>query len=117
VISLTIGSAHLTRNTDWWGVMDPFVRIIHKGVTYTTTLIRNGGKDVNWYEPFEMLVDMDDEITFIVLDDDIVSADIVGETTAVVKDLLAHDNEDFILPLEYRGRSAGTLTASAWKIK
>jgi Ca2+-dependent lipid-binding protein len=117
VISLTIGSAQLTRNTDWWGVMDPFVRIIHKDVTYTTTLIRNGGKDVSWYEPFEILVDMEDEITFIVLDDDFVSADIVGEVTAVVKDLLARGTDDFVLSLEYRGRSAGTLTASAWKIK
>ena len=97
--------------------MDPFVRIIHQGATYTTTLIKNGGQDVSWYEPFEILVDLDDEITFIVLDDDIVAADIVGQTTAVVKELLAHGNEDFVLNLEYRGRSAGTLTASAWKIK
>jgi len=97
--------------------MDPFVRIIHNDVTYTTTLIRNGGKDVDWYEPFEILVDMDDEITFIVLDDDIVSADIVGKVTVVVKELLAHGTDDFVLPLEYYGGSAGTLTASAWKIK
>ena len=97
--------------------MDPFVRIVHNGVTYTTSLMRNGGKDVSWYEPFELLVDTADEITFIVLDDDIVSADIVGEATATVSSLLAQGTDDFILPLEYRGRSAGTLTASAGKLK
>jgi hypothetical protein len=51
-------------------------------------MIRNGGKNVSWYETFEILVNLEDSLDFIVLDDDYITSDIIGSARVSIKDML-----------------------------
>ena len=45
---LSVVEAKLTRNTEMFGKMDPFVKIQIGGVTYTTKVMDNAGKTPVW---------------------------------------------------------------------
>ena len=62
------------------------------------------------------MVDVNDTIDFIVLDQDYITSDLIGSTRVSIKDMLDHENTGFYVDLFFYGRSAGTLTATVWKI-
>ena len=47
-LKITVLSANLTRNTDMFGKMDPYVLINHLATKFKTPVHRNGGKTPVW---------------------------------------------------------------------
>ena len=83
--------------------MDPFVKVIYNDQTYKTNIIKNGGKNVQWYESFEFMTNFKDTIDLIVLDDDYVTSNIIGSARVAIKDMLEYENNEFYLDLFYKG--------------
>ena len=55
-LQLNLVGAKLTRNTEWFGKMDPWARIELGKLKLRTKTIVNGGKEPNWNETFEIEV-------------------------------------------------------------
>lgn len=47
-LTIKIISAELTRNTELFGKMDPFVSIDYKGLRKSTKVCKRGGKHPSW---------------------------------------------------------------------
>jgi Ca2+-dependent lipid-binding protein len=74
--------ANLTRDTDVFGEMDPFVTIEYQGMEFKTKTIRNGGKRPQWNEIFEIdLFSLSDDIKISIIDENVIKNDLVGEKT------------------------------------
>ncbi|TNV81761.1 hypothetical protein FGO68_gene14942 [Halteria grandinella] len=82
IISLTIVRGRLFRDTEIFGQMDPFIRIIHKGNRYQTKVHDEAGKNPEWNETFNInLENFDDPFQLTCYDEDVLSDDFIGEAS------------------------------------
>ena len=87
-LHIKIIEAKLTRDTEMFGKMDPFLELSIGGVQiYKTAVIDEAGKTPQWNEAVDFEVkDMSAEVFFRVSDEDVTSNDIVGEGTCSLAD-------------------------------
>ncbi|TNV82543.1 hypothetical protein FGO68_gene12267 [Halteria grandinella] len=78
----------ILRNTDTIGQMDPFVKLELNDFTQVTKVCQEGGKTPYWGEVFEFEVSgMGADFRITCLDQDMMSADIIGERVLKLKGL------------------------------
>ncbi len=71
--------ANLSRDTEVFGNMDPFVTIEYQGMEFKTKTIGNGGKRPQWNETFEIDVfSLSDDIKISIIDENLFKNDLVG---------------------------------------
>lgn len=87
-LTLVIQRAELTRDTETFGKMDPYVLITFDSKIRKTSVKQEGGKIPIWNEKFEIEVNNHyQNITFKVFDEDPTTDDLVGEVTITVSEL------------------------------
>ena len=81
-LSLTVVEAELTRDTETFGKMDPFVKFSYGELEFRTTEKTDAGKNPIWNETFQIDVKgLGDNLNLTVMDADRMSDDVVGEAT------------------------------------
>ena len=80
-LALTVVEARLTRDTEAFGKMDPYVKISTRQEMYKTTVKQGAGKTPAWNETFNLDVKyIGDDLTIEVFDEDVGSDDKIGES-------------------------------------
>ena len=110
-LCIKIVSADLTRDTDTFGKMDPFLELLIGGTQIFKTSTKNGaGKTPVWNEEVNYEVkDMDEEVFYRVSEEDTASNDIVGEGTCKVADLCKQIGSEQTFEIKFNETDAGTV--------
>lgn len=111
-LTLVILDAVLTHDTELFGKMDPFVKVVSDHLKLSTRVHEKGGKKPSWNQPFN--IDMDflgTEVSFTVLDQDLAKQDIVGQCVLKKADLDVDGAQERTLDLTWgpKAKPAGTL--------
>lgn len=114
---LEIIEAKLTRDTETFGKMDPFAEVYYdiSKSKFKTKTINDGGKNVKWNETFKIPLksDSDGTLKLGVYDEDVGSADLVGEVSLTMSSLFSSFESQpsrRTLTLLYKDKKAGELT-------
>ena len=80
-LKLTVIEAKLTRDTDFWTKMDPWVQLKIRDWQAKTKTMQNAGKTPKWNETFDIKVNyIGDDVNLIIYDEDVVGNDLVAQT-------------------------------------
>ena len=91
-LKITIVEADLTRDTEWFGKMDPCCVMKFKGQRHKTATHYEGGKKPRWNKMFVLHVqDITDKISFKIEDVETINNDDVGDTTMTVSQIIGQD--------------------------
>ncbi len=116
-LALTIIEARLTRDTETFGKMDPYVKISTRQQNFKT-LVKNGaGKTPVWNQTFNIDVKyIGDDLHLEVYDEDPGSDDKIGEATFKLSALCVGNGIDEWFQIAYRGKQSGQVhVKSVWK--
>ena len=116
-LALTVIEARLTRDTETFGKMDPYVKIVTRQQQFRTKTKDSAGKTPVWNETFNIDVKyVGDDITLQVYDADVGADDIIGEVTFKLSALCIGNGMDEWFAIAYRGKAAGQVhLKSVWK--
>ena len=111
-LTLTVIEAKLTRDTEAFGKMDPFVKVTIGAKTVKTKVKEDAGKEPVWNETFEFTVDhKEDDIFLEIHEEDAFSDDFIGDATFRISALCQDDPESSGIQewfeIKYEGKSAG----------
>jgi len=102
--------AKLTRDTETFGRMDPYVVVQIGTVKHATKYNQDGGKTPVWSDALTFKVNGEPMIEFNVWDKDSMSADDwVGGTTLPIQSITSNGSSSDWYPLTYKGKPAGQL--------
>ena len=111
-LKLTVVQAQLTRNTETFGKMDPYVKIESRMQKFKTNTINGGGKTPKWTgQTFTIDVKYTgDDLTLSVWDEDVGNDDKVGECIIKLSSLIGMTNGvDEWFEIQHKGKKAGTI--------
>ena len=118
-LTLIIQRAELTRDTEMFGKMDPYVRITFDSKFRKTSVKQEGGKIPIWNEKF--VIDVNNyyqNITFKVYDEDPTNDDLVGQVTLTVSELIANSpSRELKLQFEKKKEVGKLFVTQEWKQK
>ena len=110
---LTIEEAKLTHDTEMFSNMDPYCKVYFNGKKFKTNTKHEGGKTPKWRYKFEIYFNnLNEEIEFKVLDEDMITDDVVGSVKCKIADILGATDFEHVkwLRLTYdHGKPAGDL--------
>ena len=90
-LTLTIGTANLTRDVDLIGKQDPFVELnlYTQFWSWKSEVIESGGKTPTWNQTTEIPIkNQNQDMTIKIMDQDLAgNAELVAQTEIVVSDL------------------------------
>ena len=114
---MTVIEARLTRDTETFGKMDPYVKIQTRQQQLRTKTKNSAGKTPVWNETFNIDVKyVGDDITIQCYDSDPGSDDLIGEVTFKLSALCVGNGMDEWFAIAYRGRASGQIhLKSVWK--
>ena len=102
--------AKLTRDTETFGNMDPYVVLMIGNHKERTAVHNEGGKFPSWKDAFVFTVQGHETMKLAVWDRDTMSNDdLVGETTIQVNTLMKPGNNDQWFPITYKNRGSGQI--------
>ena len=109
--------ARLTRDTETFGKMDPYVKISTRQSMFKTKVKNGAGKTPVWNETFNIDVKyVGDDMMIEVFDEDVGSDDKIGEATFKLSALCVGNGMDEWFQIAYRGKQAGQVhLKSVWK--
>ena len=88
--------AKLTHDTETFGKMDPFVKCRVHNKLYKTNVAHGKGKSPEWNNRFDIPIhNINEKISFTVLDEDMVEDDIVGHTDTTVNAIIGRDLKEY----------------------
>jgi len=100
----------LFRDTEFFGKMDPFVKINYMGQKFKTKVHNSGGKNPIWNETIDFRPSgMDTDIEFVVLDEDLTTDDFIGSCIVKVRPLVQNNGVREWFTLMYKSKSAGQI--------
>lgn len=117
---LIIVEAHLTRDTEAFGKMDPYCKMIFGGKKFKTKTKGDAGKKPVWNMGFELDVkNIDDGIEFHVMDEDTFTDDPIGSGKFALREVLGPNNFENTIwkSITHEGVEAGRIsikTTMAW---
>jgi len=116
-MKLTVIEARLTRDTEFFGKMDPYVTIQHREDVIQTSVKKSAGKEPKWDQEFTLNVKyIGDDIRVQVLDKDPLKSDLIGEALIKLSALCMADGYKEWFTLTFEGKSAGKIhLGSVWK--
>jgi Ca2+-dependent lipid-binding protein len=100
--------AELTRDTDTFGKMDPFIRLIYEGQEYNSSVCYKGGKTPVWNDTLVFPLTGSGAVRFIVLEKDGSDEDLVGDTNINLHQMATAGNAQAI-EISYKGKKAGVV--------
>ena len=111
-LTLNIIEAALTRDTEMFGKMDPYVSIKYLKQKVKTPIKDEAGKKPCWDFVIEFFIkDIEDIITLDVKDKDVTTSDAIGTLKCPVKDILDKQRQNMECTewyeITYKGKSAG----------
>ena len=112
---LEIIEAKLTRNTELFGKMDPYVvvKVPTRDFQFKTKVHDAGGKKPKWNESVEIPVKyVGDDMDITVYDLDVLSSDHVGSVSLKFSTFCAAGGIDDWFTLQYKGKPAGQIHLS-----
>lgn len=107
----------MTRDTETFGKMDPYVKIETRMQKFKTPAHDSGGKNPKWTgQTFTIDVKyIGDDITLSVWDEDVGSDDAVGSATVKISSFCVNNGVDEWFEIQYKGKKAGMLhLKSVW---
>jgi hypothetical protein len=103
-------TAKLTRNTEFFGKMDPLVKVIIGTHTQRTAIAKRGHKNPGWETELSLRRSFEDIIHLEVWDRDIIKGDLVGMGDISFNQIFVLGNKfNGWIPLKYKGKDAGEL--------
>jgi Ca2+-dependent lipid-binding protein len=105
-----VEEARLTHDTEVIGKMDPYCKIEYAGKKYKTHTKDEAGMTPKWKFKMDLYVkDINDDISFKVMDEDTLVDDKVGSVKCKIKDILGSSDFEHVkwLDLIYDGKKAG----------
>ena len=109
-LRLHIIEAKLNRDTETFGKMDPYATFVYRDQTFKTKVKDNAGKLPKWNEIWDIDVKyIGDDMTIQVLDKDLTSSDLVGETTIKLSGLCANGGMNEWYDIQFKGKKAGSI--------
>jgi hypothetical protein len=105
-----MNSAKLTKDTDFFSKMDPYVILKIGAQVLKTKVAKSMGKTPVWNDIFEVQLRGEDCIQISLFDKDLGSKDdFIAEGAITLTDLLSTDKTDRWFPLQRKGKSAGNI--------
>eukprot|EP00826_Nyctotherus_ovalis_P057018 TRINITY_DN7789_c0_g3_i2.p1 TRINITY_DN7789_c0_g3~~TRINITY_DN7789_c0_g3_i2.p1 ORF type:complete len:143 (-),score=30.51 TRINITY_DN7789_c0_g3_i2:246-674(-) len=111
--------AKLTRDTEFLGLlrplpnskMDPYVKIQLGNTTFRTKTHKDASKLPSWFDVFEFKRATEQVLEFHMLDEDVVSDDLVGSGVLSLENICVPCGKKFSdsIKLTYKGKGAGEL--------
>ena len=116
-LALTVIEARLTRDTETFGKMDPYVKISTRQQNFKTAVKNGAGKTPVWNQTFNVDVKyVGDDLTMQVYDEDVGSDDLVGEATVKLSAFCINNGIDDWFQIAYKGKQSGQIHLKAvWK--
>ena len=116
-LALTVIEARLTRDTETFGKMDPYVKISTRQQEFKTNVKNGAGKTPVFNQTFNIDVKyVGDDMTIQVFDEDVGSDDVVGVATIKLSALCVNNGIDEWFQIAHKGKSAGSVHfKSVWK--
>ena len=108
VLNIAPLRAELTRDTDTFGKMDPFVKLNINGNVFVTAISPKGGKTPKWNDSFLVPLVGNGNGMFSVWDLDGVTSDVVGDVEFNLF-ALEKSGSNVDLKLQYHGKQVGVL--------
>lgn len=103
-------SAKLTRDTDFFSKMDPYVKLKFNGQEFKSKVVSGGGKNPNWTDVFNFRKGGSDSdlLKIEVWDSDSVSADdLIGEGAFTLSKVAKGGSTTEWVNISYQGKGAG----------
>ena len=115
-LKLTIVEAKLSRDTEYWGKMDPFVVLKYNKEEHKTKEIENAGSTPKWNKSFDIGVKrVTDNIIIEVYDVDVFDNELIGAGIAHVENLCVDKQKSTWFTVNFKGELAGQiLIESEW---
>ena len=101
--------AHLTRDTETFGKMDPYCKMVYRDQHWKSSVHSGGGKNPHW-EGQHFAVDVKyegDELEYSIFDDDVGDDDFVGSGKTKVAALTIHGGFDEWFTIQHKGKDSG----------
>jgi Ca2+-dependent lipid-binding protein len=109
-LALNIIEGQLTRDTEFFGKMDPFIVVETNGHKYRTPVVSEGGKNPVWNKVFFIPVSsMGDELTLTCYDEDKLSNDVVGEVQIPMYSLCRNGGVRDWFDIIYKKKTSGKI--------
>ena len=108
LLQVNVKEARLTRDTEMFGKMDPYVRVTNRMQVVCTSVQKSAGKDPQWHETLDLDVKyIGDDLLFEVIDKEMVNDDMIGSASIKISSLCANGGIDEWWTIMFKGKSAG----------
>jgi len=92
ILTLKIVEGKLTRNTELFGNMDPFIQIEYRDQKFRTKVNDGGGLNPTWNETFIIpIVSVEELLIIVCKDKDLLIDDFIGKIEVEVQELCAKE--------------------------
>ena len=101
--------AQLTRDTEFFGKMDPYCKMRYREQLWKSEVLKNGGKNPKWFQQcFEVDVKYEgDDLEFEIWDSEMIKDDFVGEGREKITSFCINGGSDEWYDIQYKGKKAG----------
>jgi hypothetical protein len=109
-LTLEVIEAQLTRDTEFFSKMDPYVTIETRMQKIRTKTLQGAGKTPKWNQSFTIDVKyIGDDINFIVLDEDVTASDEIGRFVSKLSAFCIPGGLDDWFQITYKGKKSGMI--------
>jgi hypothetical protein len=108
-LEVTVVEARLTRDTEMFGNMDPFIMIESRMQRIRTEVCKNGGKEPKWPEE-KFVIDVKyvgDDMAILVLDQNVTDTDSIGKATIKLSAMCCDGGLDEWYAIAHKGKHSG----------
>jgi Ca2+-dependent lipid-binding protein len=107
-MKLTVVGARLTRDTEIFTKMDPFIVLKLREQTLRTKVLKSAGKTPDWDETFDLDIRyIGDDLQLDVMDEDIMSSERVGSAIVKISALCTNGGVDEWFDVQFKGKVVG----------
>jgi Ca2+-dependent lipid-binding protein len=108
-LTVKVIEAKLSRDTEMFASMSPYVKLLCGGVECQTKIHESGGKTPSWNQSFHFNIVGERTLTFKVMDKDTFSSDTVGECTIKLDDVYMEKHIQKWYSIIYENVGAGQI--------
>lgn len=107
MLRLKVIKARLSHDTETFGKMDPYFRILYGNKKFKTKTHDKGGKNPEWNQTLDIpIIKLEDSVTVSCFDEDLTKDDLICEGNLPLNDLITNGKERWI-KLDFKNKLAG----------